>query len=131
MDNLILRIPYIAQLVFEEVDDKTLVNYKTASESWLSFIGEKKIEWLRIILKYAGNMTEFADHWKQLLHRTPIKIVKEIALIVGEFFSANPKRKDYQWSPFVIGFFSNCSSQKPFTKLSFYQLFFMILTSLT
>ena len=102
MDNMILRIPYIAQLIFEEVDDETLVNCKTVSETWVSFISMKKIEWLRIILTYAGNMTEFADHWKLLLRRTPVKIVKEIALTVGEFFSANPKRKDFQWSPFVI-----------------------------
>ena len=102
MDNMILRIPYIAQLIFEEVDDKTLVNCKTVSEIWVSFIGMKKIEWHRIILKYAGNMTEFADLWKLLLCRTPVKILKEIALTVGEFFSVNPKRKDFQWSPFVI-----------------------------
>ena len=102
MNNAILRIPYIAQLIFEEVDDKTLVNCKTVSETWVSFIGMKKIEWLRIILKYAGNMTEFADHWKLLLRRIPVKLVKEIALTVTEFFSANPKRKDFQWSPFVI-----------------------------
>ena len=102
MDNIILRIPYVAQLIFEEVDDKSLVNCKTVSETWVSFIGMKKIESLRIILKYAGNMTEFADHWKLLLRRTPVKIVKEIASTVREFFSANPKRKDYQWSPFVI-----------------------------
>ena len=102
MDNLILRIPYIAQLIFEEVDDKALVNCKTVSETWVSFLGMKKIESLRIIFKYAGNMTEFADHWKLLLRRTPVKIVKEIASTVREFFSANPKRKDFQWSPFVI-----------------------------
>ena len=102
MDNMILRIPYIAQLIFAEVDDKTLANCKTVSETWVSFIGLKKNEWLRVILKYSGNMIEFADHWKLLLRRTPVKTVKEIALTVGEFFSANPKRKDFQWSPFVI-----------------------------
>ena len=47
-------------------------------------------------------MTEFADHWKVLLRRTAFLIVKEIALPVEEFFCANPKRKDYQWSPYVI-----------------------------
>ena len=86
MDTMILRIPYIAQLIFVEVDDKTLANCKTVSETWVSFIGMKKNEWLRIILKYAGNMTEFADHWKLLLRRTPVKIVKEIALTVEDFF---------------------------------------------
>ena len=36
------------------------------------------------------------------MRRTSVKIVQEIALAVEEFFCANPKRKDYQWSPFVI-----------------------------
>ena len=61
-----------------------------------------RVKWLRIILKYDGNMTKFANHWKVLLCRTSVKIVQEIALPVEEFFCANPKRKDYQWSPFVI-----------------------------
>ena len=76
MDNMIFRIPYIAQLIFEEVDDKTLVNCKTVSETWVTFIGMTKIEWLRIILKYAANMTEFADHWKLLLRRTSVLLKK-------------------------------------------------------
>ena len=102
MDQVILRTPHLAVAIFEEVDNKTLANCNIVSETWGSFIDAKKVKWLRIILKYAGNMTEFADHWKVLLRRTTVLIVKEIALPVEEFFCANPKRKDYQWSPYVI-----------------------------
>ena len=102
MDKVILRTPHLAVAIFEEVDDKTLANCNIVSETWGSFIDVKKVKWLKIILKYAGNMTEFADHWKVLLRRTTVHIVREIALPVEDFFCANPKRKDYQWSPFVI-----------------------------
>ena len=97
-----LRTSHLAVAIFEEVDNMTLANCNIIGETWGSFIEAKKVKWLRIILKYAGNMTEFADYWKVLLRRTTVQIVKEIALPVEDFFCANPKRKDYQWSPFVI-----------------------------
>ena len=102
MDKVILKTPHLAVAIFEEVDNRTFANCNIVSETWGSFIDMKKEKWLRIILKYAGNMTEFADHWKVLLRRTSVIVAKEIALPVEEFFFANPKRKDYQWSPFVI-----------------------------
>ena len=100
--NLFCRISYLAESIFAEVDNKALANCKIVSETWASFIDMKKVKWFRIILKYAENMTEFSDHWKILMGRTPVKIVEETALTIEEFFRANLKRKDYQWSPFVI-----------------------------
>ena len=102
MDEVILRTPHIAVAIFTEVDNKTLADCNIVSENWGSFIDMKKVKWLRIILKHDGNMTKFANHWKVLLRRTSVKIVQKIALAFEEFFCANPKRKDYQWSPFVI-----------------------------
>ena len=102
MDNLFCRISYLAEAIFAEVDNKALANCKIVSETWASFIDMKKVKWFRIILKYAENMTEFSDHWKILMGRTPVRIVEETALTIEEFFCANLKRKDYQWSPFVI-----------------------------
>ena len=102
MEQVILRIPFLAESIFAEADNKTLANCKIVGETWASFIDMKKVKWLRIILKYAGNMMECADCWKVLVRRVPVKIVKEIALTVEDFFCANPKRKDYQWSPFII-----------------------------
>ena len=103
MDDVFFRTSHIAVAIFAEVDNKTLADCNIVSENWGSFIDMKKVKWLRIILKYAENMTKFANHWKVLLRRTSVKIVQEIALTVEEFFSVYPKRKDYQWSPFVIG----------------------------
>ena len=102
MNEVILRTSHIARAIFAEVDNKTLADCNIVSETWGSFIDMKKVKWLRIILKYDEHMTKFANHWKILLRRTSVKIVKEIALPVEEFFCASPKRKDYQWSPFVI-----------------------------
>ena len=102
MDQVILRTPHLAVAIFEEVNNKTVANCNIVGEIWGSFIDAKKVKWLRIILKYAGNMTEFADHWKVLLRRTTVIIVEEMGLTVEEFFCANSKRKDYQWSPLVI-----------------------------
>ena len=82
MDEVILRTPHIAVAIFMEVDNKTLADCNIVSENWGSFIDMKKVKWLRIILKYAENMTKFANHWKVLLHRTSVKVVREIAWTV-------------------------------------------------
>ena len=101
MNEVVLRTPHIVVAIFTEVDNKTLADSNIVSETWGSFIDMKKVKWLRIILKYDEHMTKFANHWKVLWHRTSVKVVREIAWTVEEFFCAYPKRKDYQWTPFV------------------------------
>ena len=89
MEDIILRFPTVAESIFEELDNGSLTNSKMVTNLWASFITAGKIPWIRIILKYSGNMVEFLDDWKKTLKRAPVEIVQELALMVEEFYDAN------------------------------------------
>jgi hypothetical protein len=89
MEDIILRFPTVAESIFAELDNDSLTNSKMVTNLWASFITAGKIPWIRMILKYSGNMVEFFDHWKKTLKRAPVEIVQELALMVEEFYGAN------------------------------------------
>ena len=89
MEEIILRFPIIAESIFAELDNGSLANSKMVTNLWVSFITAGKIPWIRMILKYSGNMVEFFDDWKKTLKRAPVEIVQELALMVEEFYGAN------------------------------------------
>ena len=89
MEDIILRFPIVAESIFAELDNGSLTNSKMVTNLWASFITAGKIPWIRMILKYSGNMVEFFDHWRKTLKRAPVEIVQELALLVEEFYGAN------------------------------------------
>ena len=89
MEDIILRFPTVAESIFAELDNDSLTNSKMVTNLWASFITAGKIPWIRMILKYSGNMVEFFDHWKKTLKRAPVEIVQELALMGEEFYCAN------------------------------------------
>ena len=104
MDVMILKFPLIAENIFGELDDKTMTNCKEVSRPWNVFLDEKKVQWFRILQKYASNMVYFFNDWKIVLMKTPTKTFKTLALQTHQFFEANPEliKKNTQSSPLSI-----------------------------
>ena len=80
MDVMILKFPLIAENIFGELDNKTMTNCKQVSRFWNVFLDEKKLQWFRILQKYAGNMVYFFNDWKIVFMKTPTKTFKTLAL---------------------------------------------------
>ena len=87
LDVMILRFPQIAEKVFGELDDKTMTNCKEVSRPWNVFLDEKKVQWFRILQKYAEY---FYNDWQIALMKTPAKTTKTFALWTQQYFKANP-----------------------------------------
>ena len=81
-----------------------MTNCKEVSRFWSVFLDEKKVQWFRILQKYAGNMVYFFNDWKIVLMKTPSKIFKTLALQAHEYFEANPElvKENTQSSPLSI-----------------------------
>ena len=88
MDVMILRFPQIAENIFGELDDKTMTNCKEVSRPWNVFLDEKKVQWFRILQKYA---VYFFNDWRIVLMKTPAKTIKTFALWTQQYFKANPE----------------------------------------
>ena len=48
MEDLIQRFPHIAEQILEQLDNKSLANCKTVSDSWQNFIEDRNFTWIRI-----------------------------------------------------------------------------------
>ena len=54
--------------------------------------GTERLLWVEIIQKYVGNIEEFPDTWEILVDKTPIEVVKDLALAVHQFFTSSQSR---------------------------------------
>ena len=100
--NVMVRFPDIAVQIFDQLGNDDLVNCRKLNESSRSFIDNQKLPWIRMIQKYASNTSGFLQDWKQVMGKTPTRIVKEIAIQTELFFKSNPERQNDNWSPHFI-----------------------------
>ena len=107
-NNVIVRFPAIAEMIFNQLENCSIANCRKVNESWRSFIDDQKLPWIRKIQKFSGSLTGFHDQWIQIIARTPINVVKELAVNVEIFFKANPKRNEHRWPPHFIAADQGC-----------------------
>ena len=92
MDQLLARFPDIAEDIFENLDDESLVRCKEASRSLSSFMDEDTKFWKRIIRKYLHNQEEtnsFKKSWESLidLKQTGPEMLKELGQAVQNYLN--------------------------------------------
>ena len=49
MEHFTEAFPHIADQIFQQLDNKSLTNCREVSKSWLKFIDDRNISWIRII----------------------------------------------------------------------------------
>ena len=86
MEGLCKRFPLLVEMVFENLDDESLVKCKESSREINHHLQNQRFYWIRII-KTHGNFKEFADSWKKVVCKTPVETVKELALTVEEYWN--------------------------------------------
>ena len=106
MEVLCQRFPLMAQKILNHVDDRTLINFKEAGRTNADFLGQERFYWLRIIQRYNCLIGELQEVWKQVVRKTPVEIIKELAVAVHQFPKLAFKKhkaeilSDEQISPF-------------------------------
>ena len=88
MDMLCKRFPLVKKRILNNLDDQSLTRSKEANREIAEFLDNGRFYWIRIIKKYAGNFEGFEESWKEVIPRTPLDIVKQLALAVEEFFKS-------------------------------------------
>ena len=85
MEEVFQRFPLIAQKILNHVDDETLINFKEAGRNNADFLEKERFYWIRIIQRYNCLFGEFHEVWKKVVNRTPVEIIKELAIAVHQF----------------------------------------------
>ena len=59
--NLASRFPHLGEAIFNQVDDKTLINCRKMSQIWCQIIDGQRNTWLRLLKKYIGKFDDRDD----------------------------------------------------------------------
>ena len=88
---------------FHFIKNGTITNNDTGT--WEEKCKHKeKFFWIKIISKNNGNFEEFQESWEKVISRTPVRIVKQLALAVCKFFEENDMEKNiFSWAYTVRG----------------------------
>ena len=110
MEDMLLRFPHIAGNIFGELDDLSMINSKEVSKLWRVFLDEEKVQWYRILQKYAELRVKFWDEWKMVIKNTPAGIIKTLAIGTHKFYEDYPEyvQKKSQLYPISIIAGSGC-----------------------
>ena len=87
--NLASRFPHLGEAIFDQVDDKTLINCRKMSKIWCQIIDGQRNTWLRLLKKYIGKSDDLDAVEEKLwaLYRsskTPDQKRKELTIIAKE-----------------------------------------------
>ena len=93
MDILCKRFPLVVVRVLNNLDDQSLTRSKEASREIAECLDNEKFYWIRIIKKYNGNFEGHEKSWKEVLHKTPVDVVKQLAVAVQQFFESHSFKK--------------------------------------
>ena len=64
--NLASRFPHLGEAIFDQVDDKTLINCRKMSQIWCQIIDGQRNTWLRLLKKYIGKFDDRDDVTEKL-----------------------------------------------------------------
>ena len=95
MENICKRFPHLANRIFDQVDDQSLHFCKQVSGEVLEYLDKEKFFWIRIIKKYQRRLKDFPKLWKPVIEKTPVEIVKQIAIAVSQFFQLQHLYSDF------------------------------------
>ena len=99
MEN-ILRFSEVGQKILKNLDAKSLVQSKEASRGIDGFLENEKFYFISIIKNYNGYFEGFEKSWVEVIHRTPIQIIKQLAIAVQKHFKKDSN--DYYVPPLAI-----------------------------
>ena len=86
IDAMISRFPVIAEDIFKELDNKTLIKCRKVCVLWQNFFDSQKFIWIRRMQKYSESMEQFYEQWKLVIRNTPTDHVKQLSKVVEQFF---------------------------------------------
>ena len=87
MENLCGRFPLLSKMVFENLDDQSLVKVKESSRKINNHLQNERVYWIRMIKTHVEYLKKFADAWKKVIDKNPVETVRELAITVESHFS--------------------------------------------
>ena len=94
MDNCCKRFPDVGKMILNNLNDQSLARSKKASRGIAVFLENERFYFVRIIRKYDEQFEGFEESWNEVINKTPIDFLKQLAVAVEDFFKENYWRKN-------------------------------------
>ena len=88
MENIFEKFPNLGGNILHCLDNKSLAHFKKVRRRWMNFTDQQKTFWIRLIEKHIGKNETFTDDWKKVVFKTPVQVVKELAVAVKKFYKS-------------------------------------------
>ena len=85
-EDLCLRFPSIAESIFDELDNQSLVKCREASREWSEFLSSPKLLLMRKIKKTVETRREFRKVWRSVGKKHNTNTISQLEVAVTEFF---------------------------------------------
>ena len=115
MEELSLRCPHVLELIFEYLDNLSLVSCRLVNTTWNLIIQNGKQLGVRKIQHYIGSNCVLENLWNSIFEKAPQKIIKEFA------FGVKKDKSSYGWMS-LKGKFLCLFLSASFLSTNFYQI---------
>ena len=106
MEDLCRKIPLTTKSIFDELDDQICVNFIDASREINTVLKNERFYWIGVLRSYNCLLRDFKDSWARVVNKTPAEFVKEIVLLIDQFYKFKfCKRVPTSYSPQHIAAF--------------------------
>ena len=89
MEVLCVRFSFVFKKLLFNLDDQCLIKLKEASRQVSHHIDNERYYYIRIIQKlfeqHNGCAGELSESWKKVIEKTPIKIIRQLAMVTTNF----------------------------------------------
>ena len=86
-EDLCLRFPSIAESIFDELDNQSLVKCREVSREWSEFLSSPKFVLMRKIKKTVETRRKFRGVWRSVGKKHNTNTISQLEVAVTEFFA--------------------------------------------
>ena len=88
MEIILKRFPPVTRKILKNLDNQSLTRSIEAKRGLAEFLDSERFYWIQFIKAYIRNFEGVEESWIEVLHRTPVDVIKQLALTVEEFFNS-------------------------------------------
>ena len=85
LEDICQRFPSVGKQICNDLDDESLIKFKEAGINNYVFLEQERFFWVRRIGAYHSIMGDLQEVWNRIVLRTPVWMIKELALTVRLF----------------------------------------------
>ena len=96
MEIFFTKFSHLTEKVFDQLDDKSLVNCRIVNKSWQNYLENQKLLQIRIIKATISQFHEVGPSWTRVFEKATTKTITDLGKAVGEFYQKDSNLTYYK-----------------------------------